>query len=138
MKWFSTKIIVKTNGKGLVDFTYKINDFIQKEKINDGMCFLFIQHTSASLILSENWDPSAKYDLEEFMNRLVPENQSWFKHIYEGSDDSPSHMRTMLTRSSESIPIDNGGLNLGTWQGVYLFEHRSIPHSRTVLVKILA
>ena len=138
MKWFGTKIIVKTNGKGLIDFTSKVNDFIQKEKISNGICFLFIQHTSASLILSENWDPSAKYDLEEFMNKLVPENQSWFKHIYEGSDDSPSHMRTMLTRSSESIPIEHGKLDLGTWQGVYLFEHRTSPHNRKVIVKILA
>lgn len=137
MKWYSTKLVVNTSGKALVDFTSKINNFIQQEQIRDGMCFLFIQHTSASLVLSENWDPSAKYDLEEFMERLVPENQPWFRHTDEGSDDSPSHMRTMLTNVSESIPITNGKLDLGTWQGVYLFEHRSIPHTRKVVVKIL-
>jgi secondary thiamine-phosphate synthase enzyme len=95
-------------------------------------------HTSASLVVSESYDPSAKIDLEEFMERLVPENQRWFRHTLEGSDDSPSHMRAMLTHTSLSIPIDHGNLSIGTWQGLYLFEHRSRPHRRKVLIRCLS
>jgi secondary thiamine-phosphate synthase enzyme len=95
-------------------------------------------HTSASLVISESYDPSAKIDLEEFMERLVPENQAWFRHTLEGSDDSPSHMRAIITSTSLSIPVDHGKLSVGTWQGLYLFEHRSRSHHRKVLVRGLA
>ena len=94
-------------------------------------------HTSASLVISESYDPSAKRDMEEFMERLVPENQSWFQHTMEGSDDSPSHMRAMLTSTSLSIPVDHGKLSIGTWQGLYVFEHRSRSHNRKVMVRCL-
>lgn len=96
-----------------------------------------MQHTSASLVISENYDPTAKMDLETFMERLVPENQTWFRHTLEGADDSPSHIRAMLTQPSLTIPIDDGALSLGTWQGIYLFEHRNHPQARSVLLRVL-
>ena len=101
------------------------------------MCYLFIPHTSASLVISENYDPTAKLDLETFMDRLVPESQPWHEHTLEGPDDSPSHMRAILTATSLTIPIDDGRLSLGTWQGVYLFEHRRRGHRRQVLLRCL-
>ena len=99
---------------------------------------MFVQHTSASLVASESYDPSARKDLEAFMDHLVLEDQPYYRHTLEGSDDSPSHMRTMLTNTSLSIPIDSGKLSLGTWQGFYLFEHRLRPHRRRVLVRCLS
>ena len=137
MKWHKETIEINTRGKGLYPFTPTVDALIQKWAANEGMCFLYMAHTSASLVISESYDPSAKLDLEEFMERLVPENQSWFRHIMEGSDDSPSHMRAMLTSTSLSIPIDHGKLSIGTWQGLYLFEHRSRSHRRKVLVRCL-
>ena len=137
MKWHKTTIELSTNGKGLYPFTPQVAEVIKKWEIFEGMCFLYIAHTSASFVISESYDPSAKLDMEEFMERLVPENQSWFRHTLEGADDSPSHMRAMLTSTSLSIPIDNGHLSLGTWQGLYLFEHRSRSHLRKVLIRCL-
>jgi secondary thiamine-phosphate synthase enzyme len=128
---------VKTRGKGLYPFNHQVQERIYEWGVQEGMCHLYLQHTSASLVVSENYDPTAKMDLEEFMNRLVPERQAWFKHTLEGADDSPSHMRSMLTLTSLSIPIDSGRLNLGTWQGIYLFEHRVRPHARRVLLRCL-
>jgi secondary thiamine-phosphate synthase enzyme len=104
----------------------------------EGMCFLFLQHTSASLVTSENWDPTARADLETFMERLVPERDSWYTHDLEGPDDATSHIRSMLTDTSLTIPIDDGDLSLGTWQGVYVFEHRARPHRRKVLMRVLS
>jgi secondary thiamine-phosphate synthase enzyme len=101
------------------------------------MCFLFLQHTSASLVVSENWDPTAKADLETFMERLVPEKETWYTHDLEGIDDATSHIRTMLNDTSLTIPVDNGDLSLGTWQGIYVFEHRSRPHLRRVLMRVM-
>lgn len=98
---------------------------------------LYIQHTSASLVISESYDPTAKIDLEVFMERLAPEDQAWHRHTLEGRDDAPSHIRAMLTNTSLSIPIDDGKLSLGTWQGVYLFEHRVRGQGRRVLVRCL-
>lgn len=137
MKIHKTNIQYRTNGKGLYDITNEVRSELQSSGIQDGLCTVFIPHTSASLILSENWDPSARNDLEEFMDRLVPEAQPWFEHTQEGPDDSPSHMRSMLTRSSETIPVDNGNLTIGSWQGVYLFEHRTSPHTRKLHIRIL-
>jgi len=135
MKWHKTSLTVNTQGKGLYPFTSSIDALIQEWSIEEGMCYLYVTHTSASLVISESYDPTAKIDLEEFMERLVPEDQSWFRHTLEGSDDSPSHIRAMLTSTSLSIPIDQGKLSIGTWQGVYLFEHRTRPHGRQVLVR---
>jgi secondary thiamine-phosphate synthase enzyme len=135
MNWYKGIIEISTHGKGLYPFTDKVNHLIQDWGIAEGMCYLFIQHTSASLVISENYDPTAKRDLEEFMERLVPENQSWFHHHLEGPDDATSHIRSMLTLNNLDIPVDGGRLNLGTWQGIYLFEHRSRGHHRKVLVR---
>jgi secondary thiamine-phosphate synthase enzyme len=137
MNWNKDIIRIDSRGKGLYPFTERITLLIDEWGIQEGMCYLFIKHTSASLLISESYDPTAKLDLEEFMERLVPENQSWFRHILEGVDDSPSHIRAMLTNTSLSIPIDGGRLSLGSWQGVYLFEHRSQSHRRSILVRCL-
>lgn len=138
MNWFKDTIEVNTHGKGLYPFTDEINNRIHQWNIQEGMCFLFVQHTSASLVISESYDPSARVDLEAFMERLAPERQSWYRHTLEGADDSPSHMRAMLTDTDLTIPIDGGDLSLGTWQGVYLFEHRTRGHRRRVLIRCLS
>lgn len=137
MNWFKDTITVNTRGKGLYPFTDSISDFLEKWGVHEGMCFLYMPHTSASLVISESYDPTARLDLEEFLERLAPEKQSWYRHTLEGADDSTSHMRAMLTDTSLTIPIDNSRLSLGTWQGVYLFEHRARSHIRRVLVRIL-
>ena len=132
MNWFKATIEVNTRGKGLYPFTDEISNHIRQWGIQGGMCFLYVQHTSASLVISESYDPTARIDLEAFMERLAPERQSWHRHTLEGADDSPSHMRAMLTDTDLTIPIDEGSLSLGTWQGVYLFEHRTRGHRRRV------
>ena len=137
MNWYKDTLEIPTRGRGLYPFTDLVQVHIQKWDIQDGMCFLYMPHTSASLVVNENYDPTAQQDLEAFLDRLVPENQSWHRHTLEGADDSPSHMRAMLTHTSLSIPIDNGKLSLGTWQGIYLFEHRRAPHRRQVLLRAL-
>lgn len=135
MKWFKSTISIPTNGKGLYPITEPILSMIRSWGIREGMCYLYLQHTSASLIISESYDPTARIDLESFMERIAPENQSWYHHVLEGSDDSPSHIRAMLTNTNLNIPIDDGVLSLGTWQGVYLFEHRTRSHHRRVLIR---
>ncbi len=135
MNWFKDTIEVNTRGKGLYPFTEEITRRIRQWGLQEGMCFLYMQHTSASLVISESYDPSARLDLEVFMEHLAPERQAWHRHTLEGDDDSPSHMRAMLTDTDLSIPIDGGHLSLGTWQGVYLFEHRARGHSRRVLLR---
>ncbi len=137
MNWYKATLTIQTRGKGLYDFTQKVASRLSEWGVQEGMCYLFLQHTSASLVLSENWDPTARQDLEGFMERLVPEDQRWYRHTLEGADDSPSHMRAMLTMPSLTIPIDDGQLNLGTWQGIYLFEHRAHGHTRQVLIRCL-
>jgi secondary thiamine-phosphate synthase enzyme len=135
MNWYKDTLEIQTRGKGLYDFTDAVQERIRRWGMQEGMCYLYVQHTSASLVVSESYDPSAKADLEEFMNRHVPENQPWFDHTMEGPDDSPSHIRAMLTLTSLTIPVDEGRLSLGTWQGVYLFEHRRRGHRRRVLLR---
>lgn len=137
MNWFKHTLEINTQGKGLYPFTSSVESLLHEWRVNDGMCYFFIAHTSASLVISESYDPSAKLDLEQFMERLVPENQAWFRHTMEGPDDSPSHMRAMLTSTSLSIPVDHGALTMGTWQGIYLFEHRSRSHRRKVIVRCM-
>jgi secondary thiamine-phosphate synthase enzyme len=137
MQWLKDSIQLSTSGKGLHEITDQVAQKLQEWNVHEGMCFLFIQHTSASLVLSENFDPSAQADLETFMNRLVPEGQHWYRHTMEGADDSPSHIRAMITTTSASIPVDNGELNLGTWQGIYIFEHRERPQRRNVLLRCM-
>ncbi|MBE9523709.1 MAG: YjbQ family protein [Chloroflexi bacterium] len=137
MNWHKGTLNISTHSKGMYAFTDAVNSQIQAWEIQEGMCFLYIQHTSASLCISESYDPSAREDLETFMDRLVPERQIWHHHTLEGPDDSPSHMRAILTDTDLTIPIDSYKLNLGTWQGVYLFEHRTRPHLREVLIRCL-
>jgi secondary thiamine-phosphate synthase enzyme len=137
MNWHKTTLEISTHGKGLHDITDIVRVQLREWGMQEGMCYLFIPHTSASLVMSENWDPTARADLETFMERLVPEGDDWYTHDLEGADDATSHIRAMLTDISLAIPVDNGNLSLGTWQGIYLFEHRTRPHRRKVLVRAL-
>ena len=138
MNWFKDTLEISTRGKGLYPFAESVEARIREWDVQEGMCYLYVQHTSASLVISESYDPSAKMDLEVFMEKLAPENQPWHRHTLEGADDSPSHMRAMLTQTSLTIPVDACRLSLGTWQGIYLFEHRSRGHRRKVLIRCLA
>lgn len=137
MNWHKATLDIPTRGKGLHDITETVRAQLRSWDVREGMCFLFLQHTSASLVMSENWDPTARADLETFMERLIPEDGGWYTHDLEGSDDATSHIRAMLTDTSLTIPIEAGDLTLGTWQGIYVFEHRSRPHRRKVLMRVL-
>ena len=137
MNWYKDTLEVPTRGKGLYPFTDQVNERLRRWGVREGMCYLYLQHTSASLVISESYDPTARLDMETFMEKLVPEAQPWMRHTLEGADDSSSHLRAMLTLTSASIPIDEGALCLGTWQGVYLFEHRARAHRRRVLIRCL-
>ena len=137
MNWHKDTLEIRTRGKGLYPFTDAVNNSIRQWSIFDGMCYLFVQHTSASLVISESYDPTAKLDLETYMERAVPEGESWYRHTIEGEDDSTSHIRSMLTNTSITIPIDSGRLSIGTWQGIYLFEHRNRGHNRKILLRCL-
>lgn len=138
MNWHKTTLEISTPGKGLQDITETVRAQLREWNVQEGMCFIFLPHTSASLVMSENWDPTARADLETFMERLVPEREPWYTHDLEGPDDATSHIRAMLTDTSLSIPVDDGNLSLGAWQGIYLFEHRARPHRRKVLIRALS
>lgn len=137
MNWRKTTLTLDTRGKGLYAFTAQVNALLRAWNVREGMCFLYCPHTSASLTINENYDPTARADLQTALERLVPERDTWYTHHLEGPDDATSHIRTMLTDSSLTIPIDDGRLMLGAWQGVYLFEHRAYPHRREVWVRVL-
>lgn len=126
----------KTQGRGSIDITYLLADLVKQAGINTGICHAFLRHTSASLILCENADPDVRTDLETFMAKLVPDGDAMFIHTAEGADDMPAHVRSILTQTELSIPVNQGGLDLGTWQGVYLWEHRTAPHTRSITVTI--
>jgi secondary thiamine-phosphate synthase enzyme len=128
---------IRTRGKGTYQITAEVAGIVQRSGIETGTVTVFVRHTSASLVIMENADPSARRDLEEFFERLVPENTPWFVHTDEGPDDMPSHIRMALTRTSEVIPIMNGRMVLGTWQGIFLFEHRRAPHRREIVVSVV-
>jgi secondary thiamine-phosphate synthase enzyme len=128
---------VRTHGKGLYEITDEAQSKIDKSGVRNGTVTVFVQHTSCSIVIMENADPTARCDLEEFFDRLVPEDADYFTHDTEGRDDMPSHIRMVLTRTSETMPIMDGKMQLGTWQGVFLFEHRRAPHRRNVLVTIM-
>jgi secondary thiamine-phosphate synthase enzyme len=133
--WHKDLIVVQTQGKGLYPFTEEVEKRVRRWGIDDGMCFLFVQHTSASLAINESYDPTARIDMAAFLEKLAPEGQSWYRHTLEGPDDSTSHLRALLTPVSLTIPIDDGRLALGTWQGIYLLEHRSRAQTRRVLIR---
>jgi secondary thiamine-phosphate synthase enzyme len=137
MRIHHEKLEIRTNGKGLYEITDEVQARIDKSSGRNGTVTIFVQHTSCSLIIMENADPTARRDLEEFFNRLVPEEADYFTHGSEGSDDMPSHIRMVLTRTSETVPIVDGKMQLGTWQGVFLFEHRRAPHRRKVSITII-
>ncbi len=126
-----------TDGKGTYEITDEIRRVIAASGVKTGTVTVFVQHTSCSLILMENADPTARRDLEEYFDRLVPEDASYFEHTAEGPDDMPSHIRAALTRSSEVIPLAQGRMQLGTWQGIFLFEHRRAAHRRQILVTVM-
>lgn len=128
---------VRTGGKGLYEITDQIESKIDKSRIQNGTVTVFVQHTSCSIVIMENADPTARRDLEEFFDRLVPEKTDYFRHNAEGNDDMPSHIRMVLTRTSETVPIVDGKMQLGTWQGIFLFEHRRASHRRKVFITIM-
>ncbi|HZW09553.1 MAG TPA: secondary thiamine-phosphate synthase enzyme YjbQ [Phycisphaerales bacterium] len=136
-----TRLIIETPGQGLHEITDRVAGAVEAGADalaldRSGLCTVFIRHTSASLTIQENADPSARRDLERWLNRLVPERDPLYTHTAEGDDDMPSHVKAILTCTSIAIPIDGGRLALGTWQGVYLWEHRRAAHRRTVLVHV--
>lgn len=132
----NTKISIRTQRQGLFDITQDVAKVVTESGIKNGVCCLLIQHTSASLIIQENADPSARYDLETWLNRLIPEDDPHFTHVFEGTDDMPSHIKSAITSPSLSIPVMGGRLALGTWQGIYLWEHRKSAHTRSVAVYV--
>ncbi len=129
-------ISVDSQGQGLVPFTDKVREQVQQSGIEDGLCTLFVRHTSCSLLIQENADPSARRDLESWLNRLVPEADPLYTHTAEGPDDMPAHIKAALTATSLAIPVADGQLVLGTWQGIYLWEHRHQPHRRQIAIHI--
>lgn len=131
-----TELTIQTSGKGTYEITDRVAGFVRATGIREGQVTVFIQHTSASLIIYENADRSARVDLAAFFDRLVPEDTGYFTHVFEGDDDMPSHIRMVLTRTSETIPIHEGRMTLGTWQGIFLFEHRRAAHSRNISLSI--
>ncbi len=130
------ELIIETQGQGLFDITYQVKEIVAISGVGHGLCTVFVTHTSASLTIQENADPSARQDLENWLNRLVPENDALYTHTTEGPDDMPAHIKAILTSTSLGIPIINGRLGLGTWQGLYLWEHRRRGHRRRLLVHI--
>jgi secondary thiamine-phosphate synthase enzyme len=127
----------RTQGKGTYEITDKVARIVRDSGIREGQATVFIQHTSASLIIYENADPSARTDLHAFFERLCPEDADYFVHTAEGPDDMPSHLRMVLTRTSEVVPIIGGSMALGTWQGIFVFEHRAAPHTRSIAVSVV-
>jgi len=131
------ELTVNTRGKGTYELTPELRGFVSASGIREGQLTVFVRHTSASLVIMENADPEARTDLHAFFDHLVPETLPFLVHTYEGPDDSPSHLRMALTRTSEVIPVQSGQPVLGTWQGVFLFEHRRAPHTRKVTLSLM-
>ena len=130
------QLTVQTGGQGLVEVTRLVNAAVAEAKLGEGLCTLFVRHTSASLVIQENADPTAKTDLERWLNRLVPEGDPFYQHDTEGPDDMPAHIKAALTQTSIGIPIVDGRLALGTWQGIYLWEHRHRGGERELVLHI--
>ena len=138
MRQFTHQLHIATRGKGLYDFTREIERWLAQCPTDTGLLTVFCQHTSASLVIQENADPDVVADLADFLTRLVPEDTRLYRHTAEGPDDMTSHIRAALTQTQLSIPIHKGKLALGTWQGVYLFEHRARPHHRSIVLHLLS
>jgi secondary thiamine-phosphate synthase enzyme len=137
VKIFSSAFTVSTHGIGTYEITDRIGAIVRNTGVTTGIATVLVKHTSASLVFFENADPTARADLEEFFRRLVPEDAEYFSHTLEGSDDMPSHIRMALTRTSESIPIMDASLQLGTWQGLFVYEHRRRPTQRSIAVSVV-
>ena len=137
MRVRSASFTVATRGKGTYEITAEVAAELEQSGVEHGTVTVFVRHTSCSLIIMENADPTARRDLERFFEQLVPEDTSYFEHTAEGGDDSTSHIRSVLTRSTEVVPIADGRMLLGTWQGIFLFEHRRAPHRREIVVSIV-
>ena len=133
---FQQHITLNTKGRDIKDITALLQECIQDSNIQTGICQIFCLHTSASLIICENADPSVQGDLERFITKLVPDGHPDYQHTAEGIDDMPAHIRSILTHTSLSCPVQNGQVVLGTWQGVYFWEHRTAPHTRKLLVTV--
>jgi secondary thiamine-phosphate synthase enzyme len=131
------RLTIETRGRGAVEITREVQRVVAASGVDSGLCNVFVHHTSASLMICENADPSVRSDLEAFLARLVPDGDPLFEHTAEGPDDMPAHVRSILTAASISIPVSGGRCDLGTWQGVYLLEHRRAPHRRRVTVSVL-
>ena len=131
-----TRLSISTDGKRLTEVTDEVQGVVREADVSEGLCTILIQHTSASLVIQENADPSARHDLERWLDRHVPEDDSQFSHTTEGPDDMPSHIKSALTSTTLSIPIVDGRLGLGTWQGIYVWEHRRRGGTRRLLVHV--
>jgi len=133
-----TTITIATKGRGFTNITKEVSEFIHQSSIDSGLCNVFIQHTSASLIINENADPSVRDDLQMMMDRFAPDADPKYTHTAEGDDDMSAHIRNMLTATSLNIPVANGRLLLGTWQGIYLWEHRYAPQHRKIVLTLMS
>jgi secondary thiamine-phosphate synthase enzyme len=131
-----TSIKVRTTGRGIYEITGEVRRVVAESGVTRGLCHLFIHHTSASLMLCENADPSVLSDMETFMSALVPDGDAMFRHTAEGPDDMPAHVRSVLTQTALDLPVDRGRLDLGTWQGVFVWEHRHAPHQRRLTLTV--
>lgn len=132
------EVRVATRGRGTYDITKDVARIVRESGVSEGLATVFIHHTSASLIVSENADPEVRRDLDRFLARLVPDGDPIFRHVDEGDDDMPAHVRSVLTQTSIGLPIEGGALALGTWQGLYVWEHRKAPHDRRVTITIVS
>lgn len=137
MQQSSETLEITTRGQGLYEFTPELGRFMASSRIRDGLLTIYCRHTSCSLLIQENADPDVQADLKTFFSRLVPRNMDWITHTTEGPDDMPAHIKAALTQTSVCIPVNDGRPALGTWQGLYLFEHRDAPHRRQVVLHVL-
>ena len=137
LRQYLNELVIRTRGRGFYELTAEIAELVRRSGLNTGLATLHVQHTSASLLIQENADPEVRRDLERFFTRLAPDGDPLFQHTSEGSDDMPAHVRAALTAVNLSVPVSNGHLALGTWQGIYLWEHRTHPHSRRVVAHLL-
>ena len=131
------RVSIPTRGKGLYEFTGEVQSWFRGQGVDTGLLTIWVKHTSASLTVQENADPDVIRDLNDFFERIAPEDNSLYRHTLEGSDDMPAHIRCALTLTQLSVPVVEGRLALGTWQGIYLFEHRSIPHTRSIVLHLI-
>lgn len=136
MKVIRETLSISTNGQGLVDITAQVGKLVARAGVTTGICSVFVQHTSASLVIQENADPRVLQDLERWLSKLAPEGP-FYAHDDEGPDDMPAHLRSAVTKTSETMPITAGRLDLGTWQALYLWEHRRSPHNRRLVITVL-